>query len=169
MIVVLGIDPGLTGAVAAINVATKTCRIADLPTVALEGKGLVKRRLQGRDLVHVLRDLIPADGAALVLLERVGAMGGKNNAVQTQASLAGTYLSIRCLLDVLRLQPTLVEPRKWKSHYGLGRKRGEKDAAYGARHLEKARQLYPEAPLSLAKHHNRAEALLIAHLGLEML
>ena len=37
---------------------------------------------------------------------------------------------------------------------------GEKGAS-----LVTARTLYPSAPLKLAKHHNRAEALLIAHYG----
>ena len=163
--IVIGIDPGLTGAVAAINTATGACVVHDLPTVVLEGNGLVKRRIQGRDLARLLLQLVPADGGARVFLEQVGAMGGQDNAVQTQASLAGTFMGIRCVLDIRGWPVELVQPQRWKGTYGLKRKPEEKESAYKGRHLQIARALYPAAPLSLAKHHNRAEALLIAHYG----
>lgn len=166
MTVVIGIDPGLTGAVAVIDTAAGTCDVQDLPTVDLEGGGLVKRRIQGRMLAMLVRQMAPAGTAPLVFLEQVGAMGGQNNAVQTQASLAGTFMGIRCVLDILGWPTELVQPQRWKKAYGLKRKEGEKESAYKGRHLELARGLYPLAPLSLAKHHNRAEAILIAHWGL---
>lgn len=163
--IIIGIDPGLTGAVAMINTANGICDVQDLPTVELEGGGLVMRRIQGRTLGLQIRQMVPPGCYPLVFLEQVGAMGGQNNAVQTQASLAGTFMGIRCVLDILRWPPKLVQPQKWKARFGLKRQKGEKESAYKGRHLQMARQLYPSAPLSLAKHHNRAEALLIAHYG----
>ena len=170
--IIIGIDPGLTGAVAVVNTATGACDVQDLPTVDLEGGGLVKRRIQGRDFGLQLRQMVPPGHTPLVFLEQVGAMGGQNNAVQTQASLAGTFMGIRCVLDILRWPPELVQPQRWKAKFGLTRKKadpGEKaesESAYKGRHLKVARELYPSAPLHLARHHNRAEALLIAHYGI---
>lgn len=169
--IIIGIDPGLTGAVAMINTANGFCDVQDLPTIELEGGGLVKRRIQGRILGLQMRQMVPPGHEPLVFLEQVGAMGGQNNAVQTQASLAGTFMGIRCVLDILRWPPTLVQPQRWKAKFGLARKKAgpagkpESESAYKGRHLQLARELYPSAPLHLAKHHNRAEALLIAHYG----
>ena len=131
----------------------------------LEGGGLIKRRVHGRELALLIRQMVPAGHEPLVFLEQVGAMGGKDNAIQTQCALAGVFFSIRTVLDILRYPTKLVLPQKWKGTYGIKRKPGEKEAAYKGRHLAMARKLYPLAPLPLAKHHNRAEALLIGHFG----
>lgn len=128
---------------------------------------MVKRRIQGLEFGMLVRRYIALQEGMVVYLEQVGAMGGQDNAIQTQASLAGTFLGIRCVLDVLRIKPVLVSPQRWKATFGLKREKGEKDAAYKGRHLTLARTLYPGADLALAKHHNRAEALLIAHAGMK--
>ena len=164
---VIGIDPGLTGGLAAINSRTGECTVHDLPTTPLEGNGMVKRRIQGLEFGMIVRKYIALGEGMAVYLEQVGAMGGKDNAIQTQASLAGTFLGIRCVLDVLRIKPVLVSPQRWKATFGLKRQKDEKDSAYKGRHLTLARTLYPAADLTLAKHHNRAEAVLIAHAGLK--
>lgn len=164
--IIFGIDPGLTGGLAVIDSLSRQCSVHDLPTTPLEGNGLIRRRIQGRELGLLIRKMHPAGEAAIVFLEQVGAMGGKNNAIQIQASLAGTFLGIRCVLDVLQLTTRLVSPQKWKRTYGLTRIEGEKDSAYKARHVTLARELYPDAHLPLAKDHNKAEALLLAHYGM---
>lgn len=163
--IIIGIDPGLTGGLAAINSSSGACSVHDLPTTPVEGNGLVRRRIEGYEFGMLLRKQIPAGESVVVVLEQVGAMGGKNNSMQTQASLTGTFLGIRCVLDVLRIKPVLVTPQRWKKHYGFKRLEGEKDSAFKARHVTMARTLYPAAELPLAKDHNKAEALLIAHFG----
>lgn len=152
--IAVGIDPGLTGAAAFVD-SRGTCAIVDLPTVPLAGGGLIKRRLDGLALARSLRDFCPAGEQALVAIEAVHTMGGRNNAVQTQGSLMRSLGAIEAVLEVLRLSFVAVEPQVWKGFYGLG---AEKRAS-----LEKALLLYPGAPLKLAKDHNKAEALLIAH------
>lgn len=156
----IGIDPGLTGAVAMVN-PQGDCQVEDIPTVTLPGNGLVKRRVDGLALGRLLRRFIPAGEVATVLVEQVRAMGGQNNAVQTQFSLGRTLGAIEVTLDLLRLQADMIEPQRWKKFYGLGSDKAES--------LRLARQLYEHAPLKLAKHHNRAEALLIAHCGMRTL
>lgn len=163
MTIFIGIDPGLTGGIGAINSITGACTAADLPTTQLPGNPLVKRRIDGRAFALLLRQLIPADMAVVLALEQVGTMGGKNNAVQTQGSLMRTLGAIESALDILRITPVMVQPKAWKGSLGLQRKKGEKDAAYKGRSLTLARTLYPDAPLALAKSQNRAEGILLAH------
>lgn len=163
---IFGIDPGLTGGVACIDSRTRKCSVHDLPTTPLEGNGLITKRIHGRELGLMLRRLHTAGEDAVVYIEQVGAMGGKNNAMQIQASLAGTYLGIRCVLDVLQLKQVLVTPQKWKASFGLKREKDEKDSAFKRRSLELARRMYPDADLPKASSQNRAEALLLAHYGM---
>jgi len=160
----LGIDPGLTGGLAWID-HTGRCGCEDLPTKPLPGGGLITKRIDGRALADLLLRVIPAGEAVHVTLEQVGAMGGKNNAMQIQASLTGSLQSIQVVLDILRLTPHMVSPQTWKKRFGLGRLPEEKPSTYKARHVALARKLYPQAPLPLAKDHNKAEALLLAHYG----
>jgi Holliday junction resolvasome RuvABC endonuclease subunit len=152
--IAVGIDPGLTGAAAFVD-SRGTCAIIDMPTVALSGSGLIRRRIDGGALARALRDYCPIGEPRVVAIEAVRTMGGKNNAVQTQGSLMRTLGAIEAVLEVLRLSFDSVEPQVWKGFYGLGASKKES--------MQKALTLYPDAPLRLAEHHNRAEALLIAH------
>jgi hypothetical protein len=54
-----------------------------------------------------------------------------------------------------RYQVNMIRPQAWKAHHSL--LKAEKDES-----LALARTKWPKAPLSLKKHHGRAEALLIA-------
>jgi len=165
VIAIIGIDPGLTGGVAAVYPHDRHCAVRTLPTTPLAGGGLVKNRIQARDLMLMLRELAPADYAVAVYLEHVQTMGGQNNAVQTQGSLMRTLGAIEAALDIWRITPKIVTPQAWKKHFGLKRAKKETDSAWKARSLAVARKLYPNADLPLAGDHNKAEALLIAHYG----
>jgi len=156
MTVFIGIDPGLTGAIA--FVTETSCTVEDLPTMPLPGNGLISRKIDGRALAIMVRSHVPIGESAAAYLEQVSTMGGKNNAVQTQGSLMRSLGAIETVLECMGLKPTMLSPQKWKRFYGLD---SSKPKA-----LAKARELYHQAPLSLAKHHNKAEAVLIAHWGL---
>lgn len=158
--IIIGIDPGLTGACAFIDSRTKACSVHDLPTMQLPGNGLIKRKIDGLALAQLLRAHAPLDEDAAAFLEQVGAMGGKNNAVQIQASLGRTLGAIEAVLECSRRPPTMLHPQRWKKAYGLG--------ADKAMAREVALRLYPQlkAELGRAKDHNRAEAVLVAHYGM---
>jgi hypothetical protein len=164
----IGIDPGLTGAVAAIDVHGNA-RVVDLPTKAMEYKGIGNRRIDLRALVLLLRDLVPASVTPVVAVERVGIMGPKGNALASVGSLCGTAQLILGALDVFRVAPVIADPVVWKRELGLKRERNgdkpEATAAWKARSRELAKALYPKCAdaWTLAKHADRAEALLIAH------
>lgn len=164
MTVVIGIDPGLSGAAAAIN-ARGDVSIIDLPTKPMEWSGIGTNRIDCRALARGLRTLFGAGDALIVCMEEVGIMGVGKNAIQTVGSLCGTACLILGALDIIGITPKTVSPSVWKKHYGLKRIQGETDSAWKARHCALAKKLYPAAPITLAKHHNRAESLLIAHYG----
>lgn len=163
--IVIGVDPGITGAITFIGAGRAL--VYDLPTVELPGNGLVRQRVYGPDLAQLIRRHWPADQAAVAYLEDVATMGGQNNAVQTQGSLMRTRGTIETVLELLRITVEPVRAQTWKNFYGLL----GKDASQAKKlALEKARGLYPAlatTDLKLAKHHNRAESLLIAHYGVQ--
>ena len=164
--VIVGIDPGLTGALAFIG--PNSVAVADIPTVALTTGGMVKRRVDGLGLAYLIRKHCPAGEPVLVVCEAVQAMGGKDNAMQTQAALVGCLRAIEAVLDVLRLKAHMVRPQEWQGLYGLQGKRKEvRERGQHPEALVKARTLYPGAAHDLArvKDHNRGEALLVAHFG----
>lgn len=168
MTVIIGIDPGLSGAAAAINIR-KDVTILDMPTKPMEWAGIGANRIDCRALARGLRTLFGADDAIVVCMEQVGIQGSGRDAIQTVGSLCGTACLILGALDIIGVTPRTVSPVTWKKHFGLKRIKGEKDAAWKARHRDLALKLYPAAPITLAKHHNRAEALLIAHYGMAQL
>lgn len=154
--IAVGIDPGLSGAVAFIDDAERAT-VFELPTTPVPGNGLVKRRIDGRGLTDIVRANVPPGQPILVFIEMVRAMGGKNNAIQTQGSLNRTLGAIECVFDVMRIKPYMVEPQTWKRFYKLGKVKGDS--------LKVARKLYPRTRLPLAGDHNKAESILIAHWG----
>lgn len=160
--IVIGIDPGLTGAVAVMD-HNGVRAVFDIPTMPVPGAGpkaLVKNKVDGRALCQLLLKHCPADeNKPRVFLEKVSTMGGANNAVQTQGSLMRSLGAIETVIECLKWPLEQVAPQTWKRLYGLG---SDKAAA-----LNKARELHEEAAadLTLAKHHNRAEAILLAHWG----
>lgn len=168
--IVIGIDPGLTGAIAIIRGGQAV--IADIPTLPLDGGGLVSRRVDGRRLAEIVRHHCPAGDAVQVCCEAVGVMGGQNNAVQTQGSLMRSLGAIEAVFDVLRWPCLMVRAQAWQAHYGLvGKKAEKRDRGAMPAAIVKARDLYPSAAslLTRVKDHNRGEALLIAHYGLAVL
>lgn len=154
--IVVGIDPGLTGAFAAVDSAG-TYTVEDMPTVPLPGNGMVRRRIDGLRLARALRLMVPAGHACLVVMEDVQAIGG--SAVQTMGSMMRSVGTAEAAVEILRMDLKRAQPRAWKKFYGLG---SDKAAS-----LEIARTLFPNIGhmLKRAKDHNRAEALLLAHYG----
>jgi crossover junction endodeoxyribonuclease RuvC len=147
---VVGIDPGFSGAIALIE--GTQIDVYDMPTYK-DAKGRTELNLP-----ELLRFLVPPDGPPpLAVLERVSAMPGQGlsstfrfgqqfGALQT--ALAGHGYRV--------IEPT---PAQWKRHFGLSSK---KDVS---RRL--ASQHFPQLTHLLArkKDDGRAEALLLAEYG----
>lgn len=153
--IVIGCDPGLTGALAFVDHHGTLLALDDVPTMLNPDAGpatTIKREVDVCALYALVRERVPADEVAICALEHVSVMGGKGS--QAIVSLAATKAAMMAVLRLLRHDVRRVTPQAWKRFYGLG---GDK-----AQCLTLARTLYPSAPLTRAKDHNRAEAALIA-------
>jgi crossover junction endodeoxyribonuclease RuvC len=145
----LGIDPGMRGAVAVIDPG-------GLATV-WDADGS-----PARAVCQAVWSIYGEDNW-VATIESVHAMPGQGvTGVFGFGRAYGEALGALYALGVT--EPNFVSPQRWKKYYGLGR---EKYAS-----LELARELFPcvtEAGLlKLKKHHDRAEALLVAEYGRRM-
>jgi crossover junction endodeoxyribonuclease RuvC len=146
----IGIDPGLSGAIAVLGDNQSLFAVYDMPVMALS-KG--KSQVNAAALAVILREvLVPT----VAYLEAVSAMPGQG--VSGMFSFGTSYGIVQGVLAALRIPVVLVRPQTWKARAGL--KGSEKDMA---RTL--AIRLYPDAELSLKKHIGRADAILIARFG----
>lgn len=158
----IGIDPGLTGA-CSIHKDGLLAVVFDLPTMPIPDVGpeaMVQRKVDGRALCQLLLEHT-AGHEVRVIIEAVGTMGGQNNAVQTQGSLLRSLGAIETVPECLGWPPRYVAPQTWKKTFGLidGNKSGTQAKAAA---LALTRRLYPACKdINLAKHHNRAESILI--------
>jgi hypothetical protein len=77
MTIVLGIDIGVTGAIAAVD-SRGSCVLHDLPAEEIPGNGRRKRRIDGRALMFLVRDMVPPGEVALAVFEDVHSMPDDN-------------------------------------------------------------------------------------------
>jgi crossover junction endodeoxyribonuclease RuvC len=146
----IGIDPGLTGALAILSADGSLELVTDLPIVRDRSLAWV----DGSALQSMLLDAI-AGRQSRAVVERVSAMPKQGIA---SAFLFGVgFGSILSVLQAMHIPIEFVTPVVWKRSYGLSK---DKHAS-----LHKARLMFPAAELHLAKHDGRAEALLIAEYG----
>lgn len=138
-----GIDPGLTGAIAFIS-ESSSVDVFDYPG-------------NPSGAAQIIKDWCMNHSIRMLVLERVSAMPKQGvSSVFKLGHNYGCWDGILSSLDV----PYLVEPpRVWQK--GLIRKTDGADPK--SRSLTVARRLFPKAPLGLKKHHNRADALLMAY------
>jgi crossover junction endodeoxyribonuclease RuvC len=159
MRLILGIDVGLEGALAVLTEDGEFCEVVDLPVMTLgKGHGFVSRQLNGGALIQHLRR-INHNHLCTAYIESVAAM--PRQGVASMFSFGQSYGTVLTALAASMIPYCLVRPTDWKKHFKLI---GSKDDDAG-RTL--AIQHYPDAELHLKKHHNRADALLIAEYGLK--
>lgn len=151
---IIGIDPGLTGAVAFID--GEDAGVADMPTGPFFKTGFVKRAVRARSLREILQGLAGDGERVPAVIERVHAGGGQG--ASSVFSLGMSFgIALAAIDAVPALELVMVEPGTWKKHFGLPR---DKSAS-----IAKAVSLWPaleEDFLARKKDHNRAEALLLA-------
>lgn len=166
--IVIGIDPGVTGAIAMVD-RTGFRTVHDLPVaVRSQGKARVHNQVDPWALTRLLREVLQGHdkNEIVVVLELVNGRPAQD--VSTVFSLAHSAGIIEGVIAALGLRLFMEPPHQWKKAVGLGRPAGapKLDAA---QKKEAARQraimFYPTAPLSRKKDHNRAEAILIARHG----
>lgn len=148
---VIGIDPGLTGAIAVLSADGAVEHLADLPVIRDRSLAWI----DGGQLQKMLLDA-SRGCTARAIVERVSAM--PRQGVASSFAFGVGFGSILSVLQAMQISIELVTPAMWKRSLGLS---SDKRAS-----LHKARLLFPAADLHLAKHDGRAEALLLAHWAL---
>ncbi len=152
--IVIGIDPGLNGAIATLD--TAFLAVKGMPVHHITRNKKNKRDI---DAVTLAGDLLVAvgPGPAHVFIEQVGAMPGQG--VSSVFAFGKGYGIVIGIIAALRVPVTFVPPQTWKKALGVP---AGKDGARA-----RASQLFPEAAhhWPLAKHDGHAEAALIAEYG----
>ena len=146
---IIGIDPGNTGAIAFLTDDFAFIGVHDMPLMA-NGK---KQQVNAVELSKVIA--MPLEDTHIII-EKVGAMPGQG--VSSMFNFGMGYGVIQGVAAAMRIPYTLCTPQQWKKAAGLIGK--DKD---NARTL--AQQLYPEASLARKKDIGRADAILIARYG----
>lgn len=155
---VIGIDPGLSGAIAVVT--DDSYFVFDPITLEVKSGKKIRHRYNVAAMVAVFKGFILNYGCCEAWLEDVHAMPGQG--VSSMFSMGrglGTYEGI---ITALGIPLNFVTPQAWKKCMLAGQGK-EKDAS-----VYKAQQLFPNAELVTKRGRaldGRAEALLIAEFG----
>ena len=146
-VMILGIDPGATGAIAIMSDNGYLIDLHDLPH--MKGHGLSEAIL-----AEMLSEV---DDCKHAFIERVASRPGQG--VVSAFNFGMNFGTIKGVCSALRIPVSLVTPGKWKRDLGL---KADKDQARA-----RAAQLWPGAAKQFArkKDDGRAEAALIAFWG----
>lgn len=156
---IVGIDPGISGGIAAVTPNGSLQWVFDMPVRDAGKKTRTANEIDGVELGRLLRLHLP--DIAHVAVEEVHA-NGINGSV-SNFGLGDSRGCIRGVLECLGLSVERISPRRWKQHYGLIVPKDTPDAAKKEVSRACAIRLYPGAEcLKRKKDHGRAEAILIA-------
>ena len=149
---IIGIDPGLSGAIAILE-DSKIKELFDMPVMP-DGKKN-KRQLNSALLVKLIKDNIENLENTIMIVEQVNAMPGQG--VTSMFNFGQTFGAIKGICAALGLPIFFVRPAKWKKHFELIN--SSKDAS-----RTKAIEMYPSfsEQLSKKKDVNKSDAILIA-------
>lgn len=150
MTIVMGVDPGVSGAVAFyFPMVPGRIAVDDVPVAG------------GEINVNELARLIRIHRPTLAVIERVSAMPGQG--VVSMFNFGRSYGDVRGVIGAMDVPLHFVTPQKWKRHFGLS---SDKDEC-----RMRAIRMFPAVAESfkLKKHDGRAEAALIALYGAEVL
>lgn len=153
---ILGIDPGYSGAIACLDTeAGKLKAVADMPvTKDPKGRAIL-------DYLALFELLCPPDETVHAILEYVAARPGQG--APATFRFGQGYGAIQMALAAHRIPTQLVTPAKWKKHFGLSTDKGV------SRGLATQRFPAHAGEFKRVKDDGRAEAALIALYGKEKL
>lgn len=145
---VIGIDPGVSGAVAILDGRRVRCH--DMPTIEIRGK----RHVCPAGLCEILAEHV-GDGVDAVILEHV--QGVQGTGATSAFSFGRSFGLVEGVVAGLRLPLTLVRPQAWTKALGVSRDKGA--------HRQAAINLWPaDAGLfARVRDDGRADAALLCH------
>jgi crossover junction endodeoxyribonuclease RuvC len=155
---IVGIDPGLSGAIAFFEPASGKLHVDDMPTSkSPTGKNEVDLRELGRLLAPIQGE----PGPRLGVLEKVSAR--PSDGVAGAFSFGMGYGALRMAIIGLGYEDRYVTPAAWKKHFKLNADKGI-SRAYASTRFPHHADLFRRV-----KDDGRAEAALIALYGAEVL
>jgi crossover junction endodeoxyribonuclease RuvC len=151
--IILGIDPGLSGALAFLETRTNTIEVVDMPTVTVMRNRKEKREVSPQ----LVADIVVKRHVEAAFLEKVNAMAGQG--VSSVFSFGRSAGIIEGVLAAFDIPTTLVTPQAWQKAMGV------RDGKDGSR--ERAMQLFPASAelFQRKKDDGRSDASLIAKYG----
>lgn len=169
---IIGIDCGVTGAIAFLDEQGEYVHVEDLPISVYNSTkwvdasalvGIIDRvRLQTGDPNVRARALVEQTHAMPSFGQKCPVCKKGGNPTIANVSKGLTLGSTLGALQSARVSTEMKPPEVWKRSLGMlmpkATDKAKKDAS-----LSRARMLFPMAPLERQKDHGRAEALLIAH------
>ena len=150
---ILGIDPGVSGAICVLN-KKKIVEVYEMPTM-IDGKKN-KRQVNGAEVTNIfLKELSYEKKEAKVVVEQVNAMPGQG--VTSMFNFGQSFGVIKGVCAALRLPVYFVRPVKWKKYFNLIKT--NKDAS-----RTKVIEIFPNisSKISRKKDSNKADSILIA-------
>ena len=149
---IIGIDPGLSGAIAILE-NKNVLKLFDMPVMA-EGKKN-KKQLNSAQLVNIIKKNINKSDDIAVVVEQVNAMPGQG--VTSMFNFGQPFGAIKGVCAALNLPIFFVRPSKWKKYFELIN--SSKDSS-----RTKVIEMYPSlsSQLSKKKDVNKSDAILIA-------
>jgi crossover junction endodeoxyribonuclease RuvC len=149
---VIGIDPGISGAIAIFKDGKLDC-VVDMPTLEVDSGKTKKRHISAIALVDILDGWSPNE--AHVVIEKVGALPG--NGSVSMFNFGRSAGIIEGVVAAMHFPSTYVTPAAWTK--AVGRAAG-KDAS-----RMRAMELFPSKAelFKRAKDDGRADAALIAY------
>jgi crossover junction endodeoxyribonuclease RuvC len=155
----VGVDPGLSGALAFYDEISGDFNVVDMPTKWTVRNGKRRRRIDAVELGLVI-DKHTAGRPVSAYIEQVGAMPGQG--VTSMFSFGRAVGVVEGEFGYAGITPTEVPPRVWQKAVGLDPKSGKGVAR------QRAAALYPNHAGKFARNKDdgRADAALILHYGL---
>lgn len=152
--VIIGIDPGFTGAIAIWHTLPRELFVYDMPTLP-NAKGKTEIDL------HTLHDLLAPENSLrhIAVVEQVAAMRGQG--VSSMFRFGQGFGAVQMALAAHKIETHYVTPAKWKGHFGLSSDKGT-SRGLAMRRLPDAADQFKQV-----KDDGRAEAALLALYGEE--
>ncbi len=149
MTIIMGIDPGISGAIAFYYTDVSRVAVADVPVIGKEIN------------TAVLAQMVRTNQPDFAVIEEVHAM--PKQGVTSVFNFGRSYGDVRGVVCALGVRLYFVTPQKWKKHFGLSADKEQSRL--------RALRMFPANAESfkLKKHEGRAEAALIALYGAEVL
>ena len=151
---IIGIDPGITGAICFFE-DRKIIDLIEMPNMASGKKN--KRQVNGAQVYNEIFERIKNYNKKdiKVVIEQVSAMPGQG--VTSMFNFGQSFGVLKGICSAMQLPMYFVRPAKWKKYFNLIN--SEKDAS-----RTKAIEIYPgiSHKISRKKDSNKADAILIA-------